>query len=221
MLFDGFDALGPHLEAIILVGAQAIYLHVGDAEFSLPPFTRDGDLVLDREVLGGEPLIDELLEAADFVASDQPGSWLSREGVPLDLLVPEATAGPKARRSVRLDPHGRRTARRVVGLEAALVDNARMWMSTLDPADKRVFEVRVAGTAALVVAKCHKVGERLNEGRHVESKDAIEYLRRYFSMDDGDGCALAQQAVGILDPDETVAPSVAALVQDLLAVLDA
>jgi hypothetical protein len=255
VLFDGFNALGPHLEAIILVGAQAIYLHTGEAEFSLPPFTRDGDLVLDRALLADDPLIDALLREAHFLPSDGPGTWLSPEGVPLDLLVPEATAGPKARRSVHLDPHGRRTARRVVGLEAALVDNSSMRICALDPGDKRVFAIRVAGTAALVVAKCHKVGERLDQGRRVESKDAFDifrlfqhtqteqlasditrlvlndvagpvttdaigYLRRYFSLSESEGCLLAQEAVGLLDPDGTVAPSVATLVQDLLLALD-
>ncbi len=255
VLFDGFHALGPHLEAIILVGAQAIYLHTGEAEFSLPAFTRDGDLVLDRAVLAGDPLIETLLKEAKFVLSDQPGTWLSREGVPLDLLVPEAIAGPKARRSVRLDPHDRKVARRVIGLEAALIDNARMRIRALDPSDNREFEVRVAGTAALVVAKCHKVGERLDIGRHVESKDAfdifrllqysetaklardlrelfeapvasrvtsdaINYLRRHFSSPDLGGCELAQDAVGILDPDGTVAVSLAVLVQDLLSAVE-
>lgn len=139
----------------------------------------------------------------------------------------------------------------MVGLEGALVDNTTMRVASLDVGDARGFEVRVAGEAALVVAKCHKVGERLDVHRGVEAKDAfdifrivqhasteglardvamllqsdiaadvtagaIEYLRAHFSAEDQEGCRLAQEAVGILDPDGTVGPSLAALVQDLL-----
>lgn len=254
VLLDGLEALGPHRAAVILVGAQAIYLHTGDGEFALPAFTRDADLALDRDALKAEPLIEAVLAQAGFVLSDQPGTWLGRNGVPLDLLVPEATAGPGGRRSVRLDPHDRKVARRVVGLEAALTDSAKMSIAALGVGDSRHFEIRVAGVAALLVAKSHKVAERLVARRTVESKDAfdifrlvqhtatdrlvrdmralleteiaadvtsraIDYLQEYFSADDSEGCRLAQEAVGILDPDGTVAPSFAALVQDLLAAL--
>ena len=34
VLLDALEALGPHRDATILVGAQAIYLHTGDAEAS-------------------------------------------------------------------------------------------------------------------------------------------------------------------------------------------
>jgi hypothetical protein len=37
-LLDALDALGPHRDAVILVGAQAIYLHTGSAEVAdVPP----------------------------------------------------------------------------------------------------------------------------------------------------------------------------------------
>lgn len=177
VLLDGLEALGPHREAVILVGAQAIYLHTGDAEFALPAFTRDGDLVLDRSALAGDPLIDAVLKKAGFVLSGQPGTWLDRDGVPLDLLVPEAVAGAGGRRSVQLDPHDRKAARRMVGLEGALVDYTRMRIASLEAGDVREFEVRVAGEAALVVAKCHTVGERLDVQRSIEAKDAFDIFR--------------------------------------------
>lgn len=41
-LLDASDALSPHL-AIVLVGAQAIYLHTGAAELSFAEFTVDAD----------------------------------------------------------------------------------------------------------------------------------------------------------------------------------
>lgn len=36
-------------------------------------------------------------------------------------------------------------------------------MAALDASDRRSYEVRVAGTAALVVAKMHKIGERAKD----------------------------------------------------------
>ena len=47
VLLDGLVALGEHRQALILVGAQAIYLHTGDADLAVAPFTTDSDLVLD------------------------------------------------------------------------------------------------------------------------------------------------------------------------------
>jgi hypothetical protein len=32
VLLDALQALAPHLDAVVLVGAQAVYLHTGDAE---------------------------------------------------------------------------------------------------------------------------------------------------------------------------------------------
>lgn len=42
-LLDASDALSPHLDSIVLVGAQAIYLHTGAAELSFAEFTVDAD----------------------------------------------------------------------------------------------------------------------------------------------------------------------------------
>lgn len=46
VLLDALEALGTHLDAVILVGAQAIYLHTGDADLNVPPTTTDADLAL-------------------------------------------------------------------------------------------------------------------------------------------------------------------------------
>lgn len=35
VLLDALNALGPHRASVVLVGAQAIYLHVGDGERSV------------------------------------------------------------------------------------------------------------------------------------------------------------------------------------------
>ena len=61
---------------------------------------------------------------AGFLANplaSQPGAWTSPSGVSVDLMVPEALAGEGGRRGARIPPHGKRSTRRAVGLEAAAV----------------------------------------------------------------------------------------------------
>ncbi len=38
-VLDAAEALYPHRDALILVGAQAIYLHTGDADLGVPEYT--------------------------------------------------------------------------------------------------------------------------------------------------------------------------------------
>lgn len=47
-LLDALTALQPHLDALVLVGAQAIYVRVGDADIAVPGSTTDGDLTASR-----------------------------------------------------------------------------------------------------------------------------------------------------------------------------
>jgi hypothetical protein len=51
VLLDALDALGTHRAAVILVGAQAIYLRVGETDLAVAPFTTDGDLAIDPPCL--------------------------------------------------------------------------------------------------------------------------------------------------------------------------
>ena len=55
VLLDALTALGPHMEAVTLVGAQALYLHTGDTDLAVPAYTTDADLILDPAVLGQIP----------------------------------------------------------------------------------------------------------------------------------------------------------------------
>ena len=102
------------------------------------------------------------MERGGFVTTNQPGAWLNADGVPVDLMVPERLAGGGGRsaRSARIPPHDRRAARRARGLEAAIVDNDMIRVTALTSDDARSHEVRVAGMAAMLVAKAHKIGER-------------------------------------------------------------
>ncbi len=68
-------------------------------------------------------------------------------------------------------------ARKVVGLEATLVDNDRPEITALEPADRRRIELAVAGPAGLLVAKVHKIGERVEDRDRLSDKDALDAYR--------------------------------------------
>ena len=43
------DALEQHLDALVLVGAQAIYMHTGEVDEAIATETKDSDLVVDPQ----------------------------------------------------------------------------------------------------------------------------------------------------------------------------
>jgi hypothetical protein len=184
VLLDALEALGDQRNAVVLVGAQAIYLHTGDADLAVAPYTTDGDVALDPSRLKDDPKLADALQGAGFSADIQHvGTWImSRplEGRPvdvkIDLMVPEAVGGP-GRRGARLGPHGNSAARKARGLEATLVDQQEMTIEAFDDEDYRTFEVEVAGPAALLVAKLHKIAERVDNPGRREDKDALDILR--------------------------------------------
>lgn len=175
-LLDAVEALGTHLDAIVLVGAQAIYLHTGDADLAVAEYTTDADFTISPGELADAPLLGDLLDAAGFTAREHPGGWLSPDGIYVDIMVPEALAGPGTR-AARLGPHGKRAARRAKGLEGALVDRERQTIHALDPSDGRQVSMWVAGPGALLVAKLHKIAERVDHNDRVRDKDALDVLR--------------------------------------------
>ena len=132
-LLDAADALAEQFDAIVLVGAQAIYLHTGDADFAAAELTTDADFCVAPANLRDTPLLAESLETHGFSLTEHPGAWMSPDGIPVDLMVPEALAGAGSR-GARLGPHGNKAARRATGLEGALVDRERMEIASLDRA---------------------------------------------------------------------------------------
>ena len=92
-LLDAAEALSEHRESLVLIGAQAVYLRTGGLRVALAEATKDSDVALDPRTVADEPLIDDAMTRAGFYRSDQPGSWLNREGIPVDLMVPEELAG--------------------------------------------------------------------------------------------------------------------------------
>ena len=214
VLLDALIALEAHRESVIVVGAQAIYLHTGGAPVAVAEATKDSDLGIDLRTLGDDPLIEEAMSGAGFhhdPLADQPGSWLSPSGIPVDLMVPDAMAG-RARRSVEAPPHDKRALRRAVGLEAAVIDNDVMTIRALSADDDRVIEASVAGPASLLVAKLHKLGERRQTPDRLVDKDAYDVYRLLVAVPTQ---VLARALVVLLGND--LAGRVTTIALDLLA----
>lgn len=222
-LLDGLAALEPHLDAIVVIGAQAIYVHTGSADLAVAEFTTDADLAIAPEFLACAPSIGDLLTADGFELHEDPGKWTTADGIQVDLLVP-----------------------------GALVDSEVREISALDRTDGRSFHVAVAGPAALFVAKIHKIAERVDEPDRLVEKDALDVLRLLRSVSthnlaeglqglaeaevardvtaeaidlcggllaqpDAPGPRMAARATGGLEDPTTVAMSLATLASDLLA----
>lgn len=231
VLLDALTALAPHRDAIVVAGAQAIYLHTGDADLdaTIAAFTTDGDLAVNPSLLGDEPQLETIMRGAGFELMPRPGGhiepgiWIHPTtvdgrtfNVPVDLIVPEALSGGLGRRGARLGAHGKQAARRAVGLEAALVDHATMTIEALEPSDTRSVAVNVAGIPALLIAKAHKLSDRLNTAKadRLSDKDAADVVRL---MQVGDPRAVGVTMAGLAsDPfAATVASSAVAILEDL------
>lgn len=178
VLLDAVEQLQPHSDSVVLVGAQAIYLRVGeDAEIPVPPYTTDGDLAIDPRTLADEPLLARALGAASLnQRAGSPGVWTGEGEVQIDVLVPQELAGRPGRRGADLGPHGTGISRQVKGLSGAVVDRSALEVSALEPGDDRAFQVEVAGKAGLLVAKLHKINDRSGTSRESD-KDALDVLR--------------------------------------------
>ena len=187
-LLDAVEALERHSDAVVLVGAQAVYVHTEneDESFAVSPFTYDADIALDPRLLRSSPAIVDAMSRAGFRLGDQPGLYSREDRSQVDLLVPEAVGGP-GRRAARLGVHGNRAAMKVHGLEGALVSHSRRMIGSLDPNTDRSCVLKVAGPAALMVSKVHKVGERLQDPdirrRSQLPKDAFDIYRLLRAID--------------------------------------
>lgn len=175
-LLDALEALADQRDAVIVIGAQAVYLRTGGLDVALAESTKDSDVTLDPRLLNDVPHLESVMRAAGFLPLDQPGSWARSDGIPIDLMVPEAMAG-SGRRGARIPPHDKRAARKARGLEAALVDCDAIEVTALDPNDGRVIKAKVAGCAALLIAKLHKITERLEQPHRLNDKDAHDIYR--------------------------------------------
>lgn len=179
-LLDALEALEQHRNAIVLVGAQAIYLYTGESDVPIATQTKDSDIAIDPALIEQDPLLEEAMQAAGFhrnLEGGQPGEWLTSGGIPVDLLVPESLVPRPGRRSVRMPPHSKDSARKVLGLEAAVVDNRPISIASLEAEDSRAYLMNVASPAALLVAKSFKLGERVDKPSRLLDKDAHDIYR--------------------------------------------
>lgn len=178
VLLDALEALEEHRAALVLIGAQAIYLHTDAVNIALPELTKDSDLAIDRRELADEPLVEQAMTKAGFQPGRYPGAWTGAFGVPIDLMMPDSMSDDATRRGARIPPHSARAVRSASGLEAAIADNAPMSITALDPSDLRRIAVNVAGPAALLVAKMHKLGDRAATApERMHDKDAHDVYR--------------------------------------------
>jgi hypothetical protein len=193
VLLDALEDLAEHRDAIVVVGAQAVYLRTGAANIGVAEYTTDGDLAVVSDLLADRPLLEDVMNArfdrgrrGPSEVGD-PGVWMrtveiggERIEIPVDLIVPEGIAAPGGSRGARLGPHGKRAARKAPGLEAAIVDNDVLTIEALDD-DRRRIAAPVAGPTALLIAKAHKISDRLagEEARpdRLVDKDASDVYR--------------------------------------------
>lgn len=198
VLLDALTALQPHIGAVVLIGAQAVYLRTAERLPTYQAFTTDADLVVDPGGLADVPLLGDAMTAAGFDFTGEPGIWerrVHRDGfdddiaVPVDLIVPSQLAPRAGRRGARLPGgHGKTAARKSDGVEGAVVDFDPLEIASLEPGDGRRVVVKVAGPAALLVAKAYKLGERLETPERLMAKDSGDVYRLF------DATAIADMA---------------------------
>lgn len=195
VLLDALEDLAGHRDAVIVVGAQAVYLRTGAAHVGVAEYTTDGDLALVSARLADSPLLEDAMSArfshAGLSGAEEPGVWTQtveidgeRIEIPIDLIVPEGIAPPGGTRGARLGVHGKRAARKAVGLEAATIDNNVLPISSLDGVDRRTIDARVAGPTALLISKAHKINDRLAQDvrpDRLNDKDASDVYRLFLT----------------------------------------
>jgi len=183
-LIDAIEALKRlSSEGFVLVGAQAVYLRSPEIELPIPPFTLDGDVVVDPRKIRRPRAILESLETAGFTLRGHNGLY-HRKNAPLDQLrATEIDVFVPARfdSEWEMDGFSARDASAVMsqeGLELALVDHSPMLMEAVGESRLPLL-VEVAGIGALVVAKAWKLGERYGRGHEEFSSVAKDVLDIY------------------------------------------
>lgn len=192
ILLDALSALKAYgREAVIVVGAQAIYLRCEEGATIIPPFTIDSDLVLDlARRISPAPIKTHLETLGYSLRNGQPGLYQApnlaveaQAAGGVDLFVPAAYAIGNHRRDANI-PGDPSAARRQRGLELTIIDRTPMIIRSLDPTNEREVEALVAGPAALLAAKLVKICERLKgDAARVEPKDVLDVYRILYSYD--------------------------------------
>lgn len=180
-LLDTLEALNGHHDSLVLVGAQAIYLHTEKFASVVAPATDDADLGVISSRLQNDPEIELALKLRGFTTplEGQPGQWQTTDGVPVDLITSrsEGNRVQKNARAADLSPHGKNIVRISDGLEACLVDFSDIEIGSMTISDPRKFRLHIASPAAILIAKCFKIYERLGESRPINDKDSFDIYR--------------------------------------------
>lgn len=189
-LLRGVRALGPHSEALTLIGAQAVFEHARGTGLPLT-LTVDGDQsVWPRHIDPTHDIFDALSGAGFVQRPDRPGIWgLRGEGgelVGFDLLCPGSIAGP-GRRGVHLPGQDKRAVGRADGVELSVMNRQLRTVESFDRSGESAV-MYVAGPPAILCAKAFKLAERLVErsnGRRdrVKPKDASDVWRMMMVCD--------------------------------------
>jgi len=92
VLLDALLALEAQADALIIAGAQAVYLHAGDGDLTVAPFTTDADLAVNPELLYGDPLLEAAMTGAGFQLAlydghVEPGIWTTAVDVGGEQLL--------------------------------------------------------------------------------------------------------------------------------------
>ncbi|MGH9066448.1 MAG: hypothetical protein ACRD0J_02845 [Acidimicrobiales bacterium] len=205
--------MSPQRAALIVVGAQAVMERTKNLTSVEPSTTYDADIGVEPSLLADRPLLGDLMAEAGFspARDERPGVYRrGGDGPTVDLIVPEALAGP-GRRGARLGEHGKRVAGRAQGLEMSVVCHDVMEIGPVRPIfGAETAEVRVASVGALLCAKAWKLSDRVGEASaakrdRVRPKDAVD-VWRLMSVSDPTAVR-AEFAFGIAHPQlgETIA----------------
>lgn len=90
VLLDALDSLGAERSAVILVGAQAVHLRVGESGSAVVSSTTDADLSLNPQLLSGRPDLASAMRAANLkLRTDRNGH--EERGI-LDFATPAGCA---------------------------------------------------------------------------------------------------------------------------------
>ncbi len=215
--------------AIIVVGAQAVYLRTAMIIIDAAPFTIDSDIAIDPRIIPETPSLRALLEDHGYVLRDnQPGLYSAphlephiSEAANVDIIVPELFAADAGRRNANLQYDGSRAARRTAGLEIALYDNSPLDVGSFASPHRVLHNVHVAGRAALLVAKAHKLGDHIEDPtRPMKAKDALDVYRLLAASPAGEIAGTLRSHAGKPNVDTVIVQAVTFL-RKLFATADA
>ena len=90
VLLDALEALDTHRSAVVVAGAQAVYLRAIPGVLTVSDYTTDGDLALDPALLSENPAIERLMREAGFELAEVDEARSRAPGRPMTAPTPSA-----------------------------------------------------------------------------------------------------------------------------------